>query len=262
MSGCIKFDTDIQISGSTVDMTMLIAMQDEYADSIGEECAPVVEAGRTVTPYNEDGFIGCIHEMKGVPLAELADAGPDLSIVHEDGQYTFTMAMSELGDGSTDDAQMTAALFTDFRVAVEFPAEVTSHNGSSTVDGTTVTWTNAMDLASDEGLRATSREPNPVLALLPWIGAGLLVAAGVVIGLLLLWNRARTPQPVITPAEAWTTQPPAPAGGAVGTQYGQWSAGTPSAGQPTPHQHPRDELYPNGPVVQGQEPGNPWGPTP
>ena len=49
---------------------------------------------------------------------------------------------------------------------------------SVTVDGTTVTWTDASDMASGEGLRATADESGSVLTLLPWLGAALLVAAG------------------------------------------------------------------------------------
>ena len=241
VTGCVKLDADIDISArDTVNMTMLLAIQDEYADSLDGSCE--AEPGVTVTPYNEEGFIGCVLEARNAPIDAMAGASDTLTIVHEDGEYTFAMAGSELSGESGADSTMAAAMFTDFRVAVTFPGEVISHSGSSTVDGTTVTWTNATDLMSAEGLRATAKEANVLLTLLPWLGAGLLVAAGVVVGLL-LWKRTSAGRPPGSPAPGgqspWSgpAQPgagyPPPSGG-----YPPPSGGYPAAPAYPPPVHP------------------------
>ncbi|MBB1511297.1 hypothetical protein H5399_01550 [Tessaracoccus sp. MC1627] len=217
VTGCVKLDADIEITArDTVNMTMLLAIQDEYADSLDGSCE--AEPGVTVTPYNEGGFIGCVQEASNAPLDAMAGSSDTLTIVHQDGEYTFVMAGSELSGESGADSTMAAAMFTDFRVAVTFPGEVISHSGSSTVDGTTVTWTNATDLMSAEGLRATAKEANALLTLLPWLGAGLLVAAGIVVGLL-LWKRTTAgappppgPAPWSGPAQPGPGYPPPPGG--------------------------------------------------
>ncbi|MHA6523577.1 LppM family (lipo)protein [Tessaracoccus sp. G1721] len=242
LGGCVRLDTDIVISSrDTVDMTMLIAIQDEYAAAVDTLCEQD-GAGGTVSDYDADGHVGCIREVRGAPLSALSDDNLDLSIVHADGEYRFAMISNEVGVSSGGDEQLIASLFTDFRVSVTFPGEVTAHNGSSTVDGTTVTWTDASDMASGEGLRATSDEAGSVLALLPWLGAALLVAAGVVVGLLLL-NRSRSaPAPG---APQWSPPPgagfPPPPVAGFPPPPGRQTPGAgylPGAGHPQSGEHP------------------------
>ena len=127
---------------------------------------------------------------------------------------------------------------------------------AATVDGTTVTWTDASDMASGEGLRATADEANSVLALLPWLGAALLVAAGVVVGLLLL-NRSRGAPAAGSPE--WSAPPgpgyPPPTGPQgpgpgypPGPPHPQATAGYPPpsgpAGYPPPGYPPQSGAYP------------------
>jgi hypothetical protein len=172
--------------------------------------------------------------VKGAHLSALPDDDVDLSIVHADGEYRFAMASGEIDVSTGGQDQVTAALFTDFRVSVTFPGEVTSHNGSSTVEGTTVTWTDASDLTSGEGLRATADEPGSVLALLPWLGAALLVAAGVVAGVLLVNRRARATGRPAAGAPQWGPPP----GAGYPAQPGQGYPLQPGGYPPQPGGYP------------------------
>ena len=238
LGGCVRLDTDIVISSrDTVDMSMLIAIQDDYAAAVDTFCEQD-GAGGTVSTYDEGGYVGCLREVTGAPLSALSDDNLDLSIVHADGEYRFAMVSTELGVSAGGDEQLIASLFTDFRVSVTFPGQVTAHNGSSTVDGTTVTWTDASDMASGEGLRATADESGSVLTLLPWLGAALLVAAGVVVGLLLLNRSKGTPA---SGAPQWSPPPgagfPPPPGSGFPPPPGSGfpppsGAGYPSAARP------------------------------
>lgn len=264
LGGCVKLDADIVISAQdTVDLTMLLAIQDEYTATVDTFCEQDGSSG-TVTVYRQDGYVGCVREVDGAPLAGLSDENLDLSVIHADGQYRFTMASAELGAATGGQQQVAEALFSDFRVAVTFPGEVTAHNGSSTVDGTTVTWTDASDMLSGEGLVATADEASSMLALLPWVGAGLLVAAGMVVGLLLL---KRPTQPLAAGPPQWPAPhqagPQPPAAGPP-----QWPA--PHQGPGHPPQAPRaigdygDTSYLDSPQQEPppntEPPRNPWGP--
>lgn len=216
LSGCLKMETDIEISNlDQVSMRMLLAVEDTYASSIQDACADEGTDGVTVTPYNEDGFVGCVMEASGVPASELGSTGQDLSITEVDDEYVFVMgglgATADLSEVGLEDAGMVSAMFTSFRVAVTFPGEVTSHNGSSTVDGTTVTWTDPTDLVAGEGLKATGKAGIGLSGILLWtvlIG----VAAAVVIGVVLLLRARRKPT---QPGDAY---PPADGQGAAAAQ--------------------------------------------
>lgn len=192
-SGCVKFDVDMKISPRDhIDMTMLLAIQQQYASEMGEICDPSSDAGTfaggTVEPYEQDGFIGCTITANSVPIAEVLGEDSPLRVVHQDSQYSFSMANTDTDDGSAEMARM---MFTTFRVAVTFPGEVTSHSGSSTLEGTTVTWTDPTDWLSGEGLRATSKEPNPLAVALPW-AASLLVLVAVIAGVVVLLKRRKS----------------------------------------------------------------------
>lgn len=212
LGGCIKFDTAIRISANDkVDVTMLVAIQQQYASMIAEACSSTsgtgmdLPPGSTITQYQQDGFTGCTIQATQIPLKDGFKDDSGLTITHENSQYTFWMKNTSTDE---DSSGMSSMMFTSFKVAVTFPGEVTSHNGSSTVEGTTVTWTNAADLFAGEGLKATSKEANPFVGALPWLLglAGLLGVAAVVF--LVVNRRKRQPQP----SQATTTPTPDQAG--------------------------------------------------
>lgn len=264
LSGCLKMDTEIEITGlDDVNIRMLLAIEDTYASMISEACAEEAQPGTTVTPYNEDGFIGCTIEAEGFPADQLGATGQELSITEAEGEYTFTMGglggaadMSELG---VEDGAITSAMFTSFRVAVTFPGQVTSNNGSSTVDGNTVTWTDPTDLLSGEGLKASGEAGPGWSGVLLWTA---LVALGVaaVVAVVVVLRRRNAPAPAMggagfeQPAPDFTAAPdaypaapapgaPAPAPG--GPQHPEWTVeATPGEqSQPGPGDSPADDPH-------------------
>jgi hypothetical protein len=208
LGGCVKYNAAFNISADDkVDVSLLLAIQQQYASLVREACTPSgnknLPAG-TITPYTADGYVGCTLKSSGLELSkDFKDNSPYL-ITHEGGEYTFwwnTKTGASTGTSTgTDSSTITSAMFTSFKVAVTFPGEVTSHSGSSTVEGTTVIWTNPDDAFTGDGLKATSKGASPLLPELPWgVGlAGLLIV--VVVGLA-VWSRSRRRRSLLD--QAW-----------------------------------------------------------
>ncbi len=210
----IKSDDDIRVS-------MMVGIERSAAAAIAEngggELTPEDLCGQaggdtgvkdaTVKDVSNDDYIAC--QMSGTSdLKAMAD-----SLEHADGKYTFAMTSGE------DDSQLSADMFDSFKVSVTFPGDVQEHNGSSTVDGTTVTWTDPKDLYGSEGLRAVGNDTasSSVWMWMLLAGAVVLVVAAVVVLLLVLRSRrgkrAAPMQPYPAPAgplPAPQAQPPAP----------------------------------------------------
>jgi hypothetical protein len=211
LAGCVRFDGAFTISGNDqVEATILMAVQQQYANLVKEGCTQKSNAtipNGTVTTYKQDGYVGCTIHGSGMPMSA-AKSKSTWSVTHLNGQYAFVLRNTNAKSGS---GTMSGAMFTSFRVAVTFPGEVTSHSGSSTVEGTTVTWTDADDAFTGDGLKATSMEASPLQLWLPLgIGGAGLVLVGVIA--LVVWKRARTPEEVphsspanmlITPSSTW-----------------------------------------------------------
>lgn len=219
LAGCMKFESTVTISSNdTVDFTLLLAIQKEYASLLQEACSEDSDAtlpAGAVEQYSDEEYVGCTMTANGAPIDKL-DAGDGSWVVtHQDGQYRFAMASSD--SQSADTPELTSAMFDSFRVSVTFPGEVTSHSGASIVEGTTVTWTDPSDLFGGEGLSATSNEASLLKVALPWVLGvmGLLAVVGVVVVL------ARRAQPAVPAA-------PAPAGDpGLGTSHGAPPTGNP-----------------------------------
>lgn len=163
LTSCIRMTMDIDIdSPERIDVKADIGMQNAAAKEMGGELPDFCEEaglsgeldGATTEPYSDEGdagYTGCRVEGTNT-LAEMSSSGgPGLKL--EDGIWTF-----EMEGGDADAEGMSANMVSDFRISVTFPGEVLTHNGTSTVEGTTVTWSNASDLLSSEGLHATARD--------------------------------------------------------------------------------------------------------
>jgi hypothetical protein len=192
VASCVKFDNAMTISADDkVDATILIAVQKQYGGLIKETCSAKTSstlANATVAPYKDDEYVGCTLTARGVPMAQIAKSSASWTIRHEKGKYSFAMANAK--SAKSGGSGMTSAMFTDFRVAVRFPGDVISHNGSSTVQGTTVIWTDPDDMFTGKGLQATSKEATPEQAAMPLnLGVtGLVIAIGVAF---LIWVAVR-----------------------------------------------------------------------
>jgi hypothetical protein len=197
LAGCVKYETAIKISANDrVDISMLLAVQQQYASLVRESCTPsgtsAVPTG-SISPYSQDGYVGCTIKGSGIPLSNASNQSGVFSITHQNAQYTFQMKNTT--SDTTSDTSLTSAMFTTFKVAVTFPGEVISHSGSSTVEGTTVTWTNPDDALKGRGLKATSKEADLLLLAVPLaLGlAGLLLVAAVAIA---VWGHIRSRRPL------------------------------------------------------------------
>jgi len=193
LASCVKYETAIKISANDhVDISMLLAVQQQYASLVRESCTPngasSVPAG-SISSYSQDGYVGCTIKGSGIPLINASNQNGVFSITHQNAQYTFQMKNTT--SDTTSDTSLTSAMFTTFKLAVTFPGEVTSHSGSSTVEGTTVTWTDPDDALKGNGLKATSKEADLLLLAVPWaLGlAGLLLVAAVAIA---VWGHVRS----------------------------------------------------------------------
>ena len=189
----MKMEADVDIaSDDDIRVTMMVGIDRGAAAAMaesGEETTPDDLCGQassddrvadaTVKDVSDDDYVAC--QMSGTTDLESMAGILD----HADGTYVFAVTSSEAGGA----AGLGADVFDSFAISVTFPGPVTEHNGSSTVDGTTVTWTDPGDLYGSDGLRAVGKDT--ASSAWQWVvlaGAGLLGAAAVVL-LLVLRNR-------------------------------------------------------------------------
>ncbi len=187
LSGCLRLQSDIVIANDQ-DVAFTVrtgAKVDPDKPPQADPCAdPQFQGGRKA-PYNDGEYSGCLYEFRTSIGAQKVDG---LTITRHDGVYdvTWRVPAKAVQDGVKPEG------VTSFKVAVTFPGEVAKHNGSSTVTGRTVTWTDPKDFFTTEGLHATGGEgQSPSGAVLPaWaIPVGLVVVAGVVVAAMLATRR-------------------------------------------------------------------------
>ncbi|HBX80433.1 MAG: hypothetical protein WAV45_11185 [Propionibacteriaceae bacterium] len=295
LAGCVKVEASFTVSSTdSVDASILLAVEDTYASAIKSACSSSASGtvpGGTVTPYKENGFTGCTMTGKNLSLSSLSKSSTGSVLTHANGGYTFEFKPGTIGASSSS---LKPETFTSFKFTVTFPGEVTSHNGSSTVSGTTVTWTKAADLLSAEGLKATAKEGNAglpgipsaagagsfLMGLIPWAIGGVVLLVALVVILLVVRGSKKSkasapntgampgqpgpgayaggypPQQAYAPQQPPAPQQPYPPSGG---QYPQ--AGTnqgPGSGQPPTQQYPTQQ-YPAQPTTQqpGQYPPQP-----
>ena len=142
----------------------------------------------TYTFGDKDGHPSCTVEMNGVKLSDMESSKGE-GIKHEGDTFTFDMDISGFQDSQYKSSGITSSL------SVTFPGEVTEHNGSSTVDGTKVTWkdiiteseTNLHAAGKDKGNGDSgSSSSSSNMPLILGIGGGVLalIIAGVVIAII------------------------------------------------------------------------------
>ncbi|MCL2424126.1 MAG: hypothetical protein FWD11_09605, partial [Micrococcales bacterium] len=165
LSGCLKMEVSIDIMAEDdIRTTTVFGMDRSAAEAMatdGEEITPesLCEQSGTedqfgsgnVTDVSDDKYIAC-KTTGTTTLADMSD-----SLKHQDGKYIFAMTPDN-EDQDPSAAAMGAEMFDSFKVSVTFPGKVLEHNGSSTVSGTTVTWTDPADMYSSEGLRAVAED--------------------------------------------------------------------------------------------------------
>ena len=155
--------------------------------------------------FDEGGFVGCRSTERR--SLELLSA---LGILRREGLvYHFRASAPDLPQVA-DPNQVS-----DFKVSVSFPDKVLSHNGSSTVAGNTVTWTDPKDLLNGNGLEASGQVKR--MPMLPWLIAslGAMLAAAVIV--VIAGRRDRWAY------AAAAAHPPPPRWGEPGNQGNPWN---------------------------------------
>lgn len=139
------------------------------------------QSGFAAQPYQSDERLGC--KLSGTVNLQLLNAGGTL-LELSDGVWRF-----HVRGGDLRGRQLNESAIDTLNWSVTFPGEVLTHSGSSTVNGTTVTWTDPADLFSQDGLQATAKDA-PKSGLSAWVWGAM--AAGLVGAVLLLfWVRRR-----------------------------------------------------------------------
>lgn len=179
LSSCVRMKATYEIKSETeadvsIDMGMLKSAADQGGQSRTKESMCEGDGGLAsptkgvknakAEPYDDGEYIGC----KVTGTAQISELEV---LTLKDDVWTFDMKSGD-SSGSGEDA----SLFTDFKVSVKFPGKVLTHNGSSTVQGTTVTWTDPKDIFTSEGLKATAEHKSGLPVWL-WPLLGFLVLA-------------------------------------------------------------------------------------
>lgn len=197
LAGCVAINADVELQrDDRVNYTFHVEVRSDVAATELPEstdlCSAYLIGGNwfpdatSSEPTSRDGYIGC--RVRGTTTIDkfggslLGDA--NLHVRHEGKEFVFSWRPS-LGEDfpSRVDA---------FEVAVTFPGKVMDHSGQSTVSGTTVTWRNAADLTSAEGLYARGGDsPSVWDALARWGLYGGAAVALLAIVILVLRVRSR-----------------------------------------------------------------------
>ena len=264
LSSCIRMTADYDIvSEDEIKLVANIGVQNSFADQMGSELPSLCDQGdfddvegATAEEYTEEGpegYTGC--EISGT--ATLADMGGDgTSITLVDDVWTFSM------DGEESNEEMSADMFTDFRVSVTFPGKVLSHSGTSTVEGTTVTWANAADMFTADGLTATAENGAGGGLTWLWILLGVLALAAIGAAIYVLTRRRVKPTDGAPYAGPGPQYPPYPQVGPTPSLPPQGAPTPPLPPQGPPMQPPANPTQPNRPGPTGSAPEHPEGRPP
>jgi hypothetical protein len=144
LSGCLKLDVELSLDGDQVDGSMIVGVSREALELTGssvEDFLAAIDAGddipdgATVSPYEDDEYVGQEYLLDGVDIAEFDNDVVSITYDEEAGTYEVTgdLDLTELGPQAAELGEF------DMSVSITFPGEVTEHNGE--LDGRTVTWT-------------------------------------------------------------------------------------------------------------------------
>jgi hypothetical protein len=249
LSGCVKLDMDLVVSGDdTVSGAVIFAVDDSFADLPGVDPADLFAGTSPVEqpsvgtvreePYEADGKVGTRLVFEGVPIEEFSQGEGDdaLRIARRGETYVVSGSLDLTGDGASEGADgesppVDLGDITDaeVRVAIAFPGPVVSANGA--VDGNTVVWEPAFGQVTE--IEAVAERGSQF----PWslVAAGALVAGLAAVGgfLALSMRRGRATSAPSAPLPVGSIVPGAP--GAVALPVGaEAPAGLPAAGPIAP----------------------------
>ena len=249
LSSCVRLKQEVTIhSQDKVEVKVDLGVNKQKASSLPSSdlnsdslCTRASEAGgkqesRDVKtePYDDGTYSGC-----RVSATESADGK---LITYDETKKEWTFQTSGSGAGADSSVSgMGAEMFDEFEVKITFPGKVLTASGSAEISGNSVTWKDAKDLLSSEGLKATASN-TPDLPWL-WILIGVAALAAVAVVVFLVRHYKSKPNGPSQPGAPGSYQPgpqggypgqPGPQGGYPGQPGPQ--GGYP--GQPGPQQNP------------------------
>ncbi|MDO5093965.1 MAG: hypothetical protein Q4D79_11215, partial [Propionibacteriaceae bacterium] len=197
LSSCMRLRTEFTIHNlEKVDISMDVGAKKDQLDQLGgsyspdslcSEASSSADLGKgndlKLEPYDDGTYIGCKISGSG-PIEE---NNALISFDESKKEWTFTMANSNVGEAGSLGANMVE----DFEVKVTFPGEVLTASGSGQISGNTVTWTDAKDMFSADGLKATASN-TPAFPWL-WILIGVAVVAVAAVVVVLVLKRKKQP---------------------------------------------------------------------
>jgi hypothetical protein len=237
LAGCVRFQADLTltpqdtVSGSIVVAVILTDDTDETREGTATAATQIATSllgnlattsGVTTTDYEQDGYLGQRLDFVNVPLNAFSGTDPGALHFERDGdEFVFSGAIDFTGEsgevegtpGAEDDGNLT--------VKVTFPGTVTETDG--TVQGTTVSWSTAVDQRLEMNARGAATAPGLPIGIIIGIAAAVLVVIAAVVGFLLL--RARRKAAVAAGAAPATLDPAFASPAAVAPEV---------AGAPTP----------------------------
>lgn len=273
LSACTRTTMDLTVSSDdTISGTIISAYSQELIDAIGEDAGLEVtdkdlEDARddfpddaTVERYDQDGYTGMKVTFAQMPLSEFDSGdlgtGDDESFrIVRDGDFFVVSGKMDLSDYDPDEMASLGGTVEipdqepEIRVSITFPGEITDAPGAA-IDGTTATWTPVLGEVTD--FTATAKATGGSLLWILWVVLGVVVLAGIAVGVLLLVRSQSRKSGHGAPGQYPGQYPGGPA-----PQYP--GGAQPYAGQPGP-QHPGQAQPPypgQGHPGQPQYPGQP-----
>ncbi len=225
LAGCMRMEVDTQIySDNTMDMSMVVAMDESLVNAAGEGANPILEQYQTpeftdqmdslgvtyhVTEYHQDKYVGATITFDRAPLDKLQATGDAAgsalgvesgSLVRDGDYFVYTVPVSSVSDsleGSGYSADQLADSF-EYTVAVTFPGAIVEHSAGQVVDDNqfVLDFTDLTTATDDIVVRAWAIDGKGIggLGLSPLvlgvIGAAVLLAIAAVVVVMLARRRA------------------------------------------------------------------------
>lgn len=199
LTGCLKVDMDVTLSGGTMSGTIVYAYDKRLYETLSMSKEDLLRPLTTrtqalgdavsVEPYEDDQYVGVVYTLTNLPLEDWDDQEPsqDIRVVHnaDAGTYVVTGVM-DLRQATIPAAFRITPDSLDVRIAFTFPGRVLRHNGE--LEGTTVTW--RPKVGARTVLEAEARDkaelPLPLIFGLAGLAAAVLaLGAGLVIWLIM-----------------------------------------------------------------------------
>jgi hypothetical protein len=212
LSACIKVDMDLDVApDNTVSGSAVLAVDQNLVELSGQTADQLFQdvdlsnlpPGATVTPYEDEGFVGQEVTFDDVPLSEfsggqtLGGSGEDLSITRVGDEFHVAggldMSSAEFTSGQIPQGMLDNF---EFRISITFPGRVTSSTGS--IDGNTVTW--EPRIGQNTEIRAVaSAIPSGGT---PWLTIALAAGGALLLAVILfLIMSRRRPEPAAGPID-------------------------------------------------------------